>query len=427
MIEIILNPEEKEISSLIKRPAQRLDHLMDVVGEVFESVKKDGDVALRNYTEKFDKAVLSTIQVSPAEIEEAKKVVPDTLKYAIEVAKDNIYTFHASQKLTSSPIETVPGVECWRKQVPIEKVGLYVPGGSAPLFSSVLMLGIPAILAGCKQIVLCTPPASNGSIHPAILYAADLVGIKKVYKVGGIQAIAAMALGTDSIPKVYKIFGPGNSYVTAAKEFANRMDVAIDMPAGPSEVMILADAQSNPRFVAADILSQAEHGPDSQCILLSTDTSLLNLVQVEIRKQLEQLSRKEIAIKSLNNSKLVGVSNVEKMIEIANEYAPEHLIIATQEADVLAEKVINAGSVFIGPYASESFGDYASGTNHALPTAGFAKVYSGVSLDSFVKNITFQRVTQTGFNNLATTVETMAEWEQLDAHKFAVSVRRMEI
>lgn len=427
MIEIILNPEEKEISSLIKRPAQRLDHLMDVVGEVFESVKKDGDVALRNYTEKFDKAVLSTIQVSPAEIEEAKKVVPDTLKYAIEVAKDNIYTFHASQKLTSSPIETVPGVECWRKQVPIEKVGLYVPGGSAPLFSSVLMLGIPAILAGCKQIVLCTPPASNGSIHPAILYAADLVGIKKVYKVGGIQAIAAMALGTDSIPKVYKIFGPGNSYVTAAKEFANRMDVAIDMPAGPSEVMILADAQSNPRFVAADILSQAEHGPDSQCILLSTDTSLLNLVQVEIRKQLEQLSRKKIAIKSLNNSKLVGVSNVEKMIEIANEYAPEHLIIATQEADVLAEKVINAGSVFIGPYASESFGDYASGTNHALPTAGFAKVYSGVSLDSFVKNITFQRVTQTGFNNLATTVETMAEWEQLDAHKFAVSVRRMEI
>lgn len=426
MIDIILNLDADQ-GNLLKRPTQRLDHLMYVVEEVFDAIKKNGDQALKAYTSKFDKTDLEQIGVSISEITEAKNLIPDDLKKAIQVAKNNIYGFHVTQKRTSCIVETVPGIECWRKQVAIEKVGLYIPGGSAPLFSTVLMLGIPAIIAGCERIVICTPPSSNGKVHPAILFTAELLGITEIYKVGGIQSIAAMAIGTETIPQVYKIFGPGNSYVTAAKEYATRFDVAIDMPAGPSEVMILADETSNPDFIASDLLSQAEHGPDSQCILLSTCTPMIYQVRDSIEKLLNKLPRKDIALKSLQNSKLISVQNTSTMMHLSNEYAPEHLIIATKNPEQLSQQVKNAGSVFMGSLASESFGDYASGTNHALPTAGFAKSYSGVSLDSFVKNITFQKVNKDGFNALAKVVETMAEWEQLDAHKLAVSIRREEL
>lgn len=424
MIEIITNPDLDKTDLLLRRPTQRLDHLMGVVQEIFDAVKNEGDCALRAFTSKFDKADIDQILVSKSEIANAKNLIPEELKDAIQIAKNNIYGFHSTQKRTACVVETIPGIECWRKQIGIDKVGLYIPGGSAPLFSTVLMLGIPAVIAGCQKIVLCTPPSSSGEIHPAILYTADLLGISEIYKVGGIQAIAAMTFGTESVPGVYKIFGPGNSYVTAAKEYATRFDVAIDMPAGPSEVMVLADKTSNPRYIASDLLSQAEHGPDSQCILLCTDLDLLYQVRDCIEEFLKQIPRKEIALFSLKNSKLILVPDAKSMMQLANEYAPEHLIIATQDSEALSEQVRNAGSVFIGPFAPESFGDYASGTNHALPTAGFAKAYSGVSLDSFVKNVTFQKVNKQGFNTLANVVETMAEWEQLDAHKLAVTVRR---
>jgi histidinol dehydrogenase len=423
MIKIIRYPNRIDWKELLKRPAIDSVELEGKVAAILKTVKQKGDAALKEYALQFDKVKLDSLQVSEEEINKAANLVSDELKKAIQVAKSNIEKFHTSQKEETKVIETSKGVLCWRKSIGIEKVGLYIPGGTAPLFSTVLMLGVPAQLAGCKEIILCTPCDMNGTINPAILFTAKLVGITKIFKVGGAQAIAAMAYGTESVPQVYKIFGPGNQYVTCAKQLVNKEGVAIDMPAGPSEVALLADETCIPEFVAADLLSQAEHGTDSQVVLVSDNENVIANVNSELEKQLSQLPRKEIATQALKNSKAILVKDLNEGMDLLNEYAPEHLIIACKNEEDLAGKVVNAGSVFLGNYSCESAGDYASGTNHTLPTNGYAKAYSGVSLDSFVKKITFQKLSQEGINTIGRTIELMAEAEGLDAHKNAVSIR----
>ena len=420
---IITYPERSTWNELLKRPVMNTDTLRDTVLEILNRVRTEGDRAVMEYEEKFDKVTLQSLAVSEQEFADAEKAVSIELKAAIMLAFNNIRTFHAAQKFEGKRVTTLPGVTCWQKAVAIEKVGLYIPGGTAPLFSTVLMLATPAQIAGCKKIILCTPPDRSGKIHPAILYAAKVAGVSRVFKAGGVQAIGAMAYGTSSIPKVYKIFGPGNQYVTAAKQQVSLRDVAIDMPAGPSEVAVLADETAQPAFVAADLLSQAEHGTDSQAILITTSEALLREVTGEVQRQLEQLPRKGIAEKSLANSKLILVRTMDEAVDMVNEYAPEHLIIETKDYQQTAERIVNAGSVFLGPYSPESAGDYASGTNHTLPTNGYAKAYSGVSLDSFIRKITFQEVTQEGIRMIGPAIEVLAANEYLDAHKNAVSVR----
>lgn len=419
----IIYPDKAEWADILRRPALNTETLRDTVKEVLDRVKAEGDKAVIEYEERFDKVKLDSLAVTEAEMAEAEKEVPIELKAAIMLAQKNIHAFHAAQRFEGKKVQTVPGVTCWQKAVAIEKVGLYIPGGTAPLFSTVLMLATPAQIAGCKEIVLCTPPDKAGKIHPAILYAAKLAGVNKIFKAGGVQAIGAMAYGTESVPKVYKIFGPGNQYVTAAKQQVSLRDVAIDMPAGPSEVEVLADEMANPTFVAADLLSQAEHGVDSQAILVTTSEKLMKEVEYEVQRQLALLSRWEIAEKSLANSKLILVRNMDEAIALTNEYAPEHLIIETKDYAEQAERIVNAGSVFLGALSPESAGDYASGTNHTLPTNGYAKAYSGVSLDSFIRKITFQEITPEGIQIIGPAIEVMAANEQLDAHKNAVTVR----
>ena len=419
----ILYPNKSEWSEMLRRPVLNVETLFENVRMILKDVRANGDKAVIEYEERFDKVKLETLAVTDAEMKEAEKEVPIELKVAILLAQRNIYTFHKKQKFEGKKVETMEGVTCWQKAVGIEKVGLYIPGGTAPLFSTVLMLAVPAKIAGCKEIVLCTPPNKEGKINPAILYAAQVAGVSKIFKAGGVQAIGAMAYGTESIPKVYKIFGPGNQYVMAAKQQVAMHDVAIDMPAGPSEVEVIADETANPAFVAADLLSQAEHGVDSQVVLITTSEKLLDEVEYEVQHQLSRLPRWEIAEKSLANSKLILVKDMDEVIELTNEYAPEHLIIETQNYMELAEKVVNAGSVFLGSYTPESAGDYASGTNHTLPTNGYAKAYSGVCLDSFIRKITFQEINREGIQNIGPAIEVMAAHEQLDAHKNAVTVR----
>jgi len=416
-------PPISEWKSLCERPLQNQENLSEQVKSVFDEVKNNGDKALKFFTEKFDNVILNDLKVSEIEVDEANNLVPDELKSAIKLAAENIRKFHSSQQEEKKIIETTEGVFCWRESRAIENIGIYVPGGTAPLFSTVLMLGIPATIAGCKNITICSPPDKNGKINPAILFTANLIGIKNIFKVGGSQAIAALTFGTETIPKVDKIFGPGNQYVTAAKQLALNYNVAIDIPAGPSEVLVIADEMSIPSFVASDLLSQAEHGTDSQVILLSNSERIINEINIEIKKQLNDLPRKEIAEIALLNSKSILLSSTNEAIEFSNIYAPEHLILAIENAENFTAKITNAGSVFLGNYSPESAGDYASGTNHTLPTNGFAKNYSGVSLDSFVKKITFQNVTKTGIKNLGKTIELMAEAEELMAHKNAVSIR----
>lgn len=420
---LINNPDKSQWSEVLKRPVMNTENLFDTVRSVIDRVKAEGDRAVLDYEEKFDKVALASLAVSEEEWMEAEKLVSEDLKAAIRLAKQNIETFHAAQRFEGKMVQTRPGVTCWQKAVAIEKVGLYIPGGTAPLFSTVLMLAVPAKIAGCREIVLCTPPGRDGKVHPAVLFAAKVAGVGRIFKAGGIQAVAAMAYGTKSVPKVYKIFGPGNQYVTAAKQLVSLRDVAIDMPAGPSEVEVLADETANPVFVAADLLSQAEHGVDSQAILVTTSAQLQQAVKEEVERQLALLPRKEIAEKSLANSKLIVVDSMEKAIELTNAYAPEHLIIETADYMSVAGRIVNAGSVFLGSFTPESAGDYASGTNHTLPTNGYAKAYSGVSLDSFIRKITFQEIKPEGLNIIGPAIELMAANEQLDAHKNAVSVR----
>ena len=422
-MQIIKYPDKKDWIELLRRPVTDASDLEDKVEKILKAVRKKGDKALRKFTRKFDGVTVAELQVAEEEISEAAGLLSPELKDAIHLAAANIETFHRVQVQVPEWIVTMPGIMCSRKSVAIEKVGLYIPGGSAPLFSTVLMLGIPARLARCKEVMLCTPPGSNGKIHPAILYAAQHTGITKIYKVGGVQAIGAMAYGTETISKVYKIFGPGNQFVTCAKQMVQKTGVAIDMPAGPSEVAIFADEYADPAFVAADLLSQAEHGNDSQVLLVSDDEICVENVQFEIQKQLTELPRKDIAIRALANSKAIVLQNDEDAMELLNEYAPEHLILACNNADDMAEKVRNAGSVFIGHYSPESVGDYASGTNHTLPTNGYAKAYSGVSVDSFIKKITYQKLSKEGLEQIGKAVELMAEAEGLLAHKNAVSIR----
>ena len=424
---LYLNPEQSIWPNILQRPLFDYRQLEAKVSAILDDVKLNGDTAINKYTAQFDGIALNDFAVAGSEIAEAALHVEADLKEAIEVAKNNITAFHESQKETVIKIETTAGVVCWRKPVAIEKVGLYIPGGTAPLFSTLLMLGIPAVLAGCKEIIVCTPPGKNGEINPVILYVAQLIGLKNMYKIGGVQAIAAMAYGTQTVPKVNKIFGPGNQYVTGAKQLVNASGVAIDMPAGPSELAVYADETCNPSFVAADLLSQAEHGADSQVLLVASSLSIVEIVQDEIQKQLFVLPRSAIAVQSLQNSLAVVMENVAAAFDLLNEYAPEHLIIASGNAEDLAEKVVNAGSVFLGNYSPESAGDYASGTNHTLPTNGYAKAYSGVSLDSFVKKITFQQISKAGLKNIGKAVETMAAAEGLAAHKNAVTIRLIEI
>ncbi len=419
----ILYPHKSDWAELLKRPTQDVSTLFENVSTILQNVKANGDKAVLEYAEKFDRVKLESLAVTPEEMKEAEAQVPIELKVAILLAQRNIYTFHKKQKFEGKKVETMEGVTCWQKAVGIEKVGLYVPGGTAPLFSTVLMLAVPAKIAGCKEIVLCTPPNKEGKVNPAILYAAQVAGVSKIFKAGGVQAIGAMAYGTESVPKVYKIFGPGNQYVMAAKQMVAMHDVAIDMPAGPSEVEVIADETANPKFVAADLLSQAEHGVDSQVVLVTTSEKLLEEVEYEVQHQLSRLPRWQIAEQSLANSKLILVKDMEEAISLTNEYAPEHLIIETKDYMELAEKVVNAGSVFLGSFTPESAGDYASGTNHTLPTNGYAKAYSGVSLDSFIRKITFQEISREGIQNIGPAIEVMASHEQLDAHKNAVSVR----
>lgn len=422
-MKVICYPAKEEWGELVKRPHLDVSELNATVEGVLNDVKNHGDSAVIRYEEKFDHAHLDSLSVSDAEMEEAESLVSLELKHALELAHHNISSFHQSQQFHGEKVETVSGVTCWQKSVAIEKVGLYIPGGTAPLFSTVLMLATPAKIAGCKEIVLCTPPNREGKVNPAILMAAKIAGVSKIFKIGGVQAIGAMAYGTESVPKVYKIFGPGNQYVMAAKQHVSLHDVAIDMPAGPSEVCVIADETSNPVFVAADLLSQAEHGVDSQVFLISTSEEMIEKVKEEVEKQLEQLPRKEMAAKSLDNSKLVLVKDYDEAIELSNTYAPEHLIIATRNYDELAEKVVNAGSVFLGQYACESAGDYASGTNHTLPTHGYALAYNGVNLDSYNRKITFQHLTDEGIRSIGNAVVVMAENEQLEAHANAMRVR----
>lgn len=418
-----INPARPTWPALCERPALELEFLEGRVKNIINSVKVSGDEALKELSVQIDKVALNSFQVTEEEINKAEKQVPDDLKQAIRVAASNISKFHKAQQKEATAIETMPGVNCWRKATPIERVGIYVPGGTAPLFSTLLMLAVPAQLAGCKNIVLCTPPKSDGSVDSTILFAAKEIGITQVFKVGGAQAIAAMAYGTATIPSVYKIFGPGNQYVTKAKQLVSMEGIAIDMPAGPSEVLVVADETADPAFIAADLLSQAEHGADSQVVLVATTGALINQVEQEVASQLETLPRKDIAQLALQNSLTIEMGDEAEIIDFINAYAPEHLILNTENCDALAEKVINSGSVFLGQLTPESAGDYASGTNHTLPTNGFAKAYSGVSLSSFQKFITFQKLTQQGIENLGPVVERMAEAEQLIAHKRAVSIR----
>jgi histidinol dehydrogenase len=422
-MQIIKQPSKQQWSDLLKRPEADTAKLFGTVAEILENVRVRGDEALVEYEATFDKVQLTALQVSDEEIASAVQQVPHLLKEAISQAKRNIEKFHDAQNDDLPYMNVIPEVRCWQKRVAIQKVGLYVPGGTAPLFSTVLMLAIPAQIAGCEEIILCSPPNAEGQIHPAVLYAAQLCGVTKIFKVGGAQAIAAMAYGTESVPKVYKIFGPGNQYVTAAKQLVSLKYTAIDMPAGPSEVAIIADSTAKPRYIAADLLSQAEHGVDSQSMLVTTDDSLIPNVLDEITLQLQQLPRKDLAEKALGNSKIIYIPDIEEAIEFVNEYAPEHLIIMTRNYTVVAEDIINAGSVFLGEFSPESAGDYASGTNHTLPTNGYAKAYSGVHLDSFTKKITFQELSREGLSMLSNAIEIMAEHEQLQAHKNAVEVR----
>ncbi len=416
-------PSPDEWKSITERPHIDTVALHSTVRNILEDVKAKGDKAIIQYEEKFDHAILDTLSVSAEEMENAVNSVPTELLEALTLAHKNISTFHASQRITTHKVETAPGVECWQKSVPITTVGLYVPGGTAPLFSTVLMLATPAKIAGCPNIIMCTPPRRDGSVNPAILAAARIAGVDKIYKAGGVQAIAGMAYGTESIPKVFKIFGPGNSYVMAAKQIVSLHDVAIDMPAGPSEVCVIADETSNAVYVAADLLSQAEHGTDSQVLLITTSEDMADKVELEMERQLKALPRMEIAAQTLCNSKIVIVKDKEEALSLSNMYAPEHLIIATDDNAILAQKVVNAGSVFLGKYACESAGDYASGTNHTLPTHGYATAYNGVNLDSFVKKITFQHITAEGIRQIGHAVEAMAENEQLYAHKNAMTLR----
>lgn len=420
---LVTYPDKAQWADLLKRPVMNTEDLFDTVRSVINRVKAEGDRAVLAYEEQFDKVQLASLAVSEEEWAEADSLIDEELKQAIRLAKQNIETFHAAQRFEGKKVTTSAGVTCWQKAVPIEKVGLYIPGGTAPLFSTVLMLAVPAKIAGCGEIVLCTPPGRDGKVHPAVLFAAKVAGVSRIFKAGGIQAIASMAYGTESVPRVYKIFGPGNQYVTAAKQLVSLHDVAIDMPAGPSEVEVLADETANPAFVAADLLSQAEHGVDSQAMLITTSESLQQAVKAEVERQLELLPRKEIASKSLANSKLIVVRSLDEAIELTNAYAPEHLIVETADYLSVAERVVNAGSVFLGHLSPESAGDYASGTNHTLPTNGYAKAYSGVSLDSFIRKITFQEIKPEGIRHIGPAIEVMAANEYLDAHKNAITVR----
>ena len=426
-MKLIKYPDRSQWDEILKRPVLNTESLFDTVRDIINRVRVGGDRTVMEYEAMFDKAELTSLAVTLEEIEEAEKEVPIELKAAIYLAKRNIEAFHAAQRFEGKKVDTMEGVTCWQKAVAIEKVGLYIPGGTAPLFSTVLMLAIPAKIAGCKEIVLCTPPDKNGKVHPAILFAAHLAGVSKIFKVGGVQAIASMAYGTESIPKVYKIFGPGNQYVTAAKQLVSLRDVAIDMPAGPSEVEVLADESANPVFVAADLLSQAEHGVDSQAVLITPSEKLQTEVVYEVERQLGYLNRRDIAEKSLANSKLILVKDMDEALELTNAYAPEHLIIETKNYMEVSGRIINAGSVFLGAFSPESAGDYASGTNHTLPTNGYAKAYSGVSLDSFIRKITFQEILPDGMAAIGPAIEVMAANEHLDAHKNAVTVRLKEI
>lgn len=425
-MEVIKYPPRSEWAALAERPALDVTTLFDTVRTVLDDVRTEGDAAVIRYAEKFDKINLSTfqtLQVTPQEILAARDLVDEGLKQAIRTAKQNIETFHASQRFSGKKVETAPGVSCWQKAVAIEKVGLYIPGGTAPLFSTVLMLAVPAQIAGCKEIVLCTPPDPEGNVHPAILFAAETAGVSKIFKIGGIQAIAAMAYGTESVPKVYKIFGPGNQYVTAAKQLVSLKEVAIDMPAGPSEVEVIADEWANPDFIAADFLSQAEHGADSQAMLVTATEGIVAPVIQAIQEQLSQLPRQEITEKALKHSRILVLRDRQEVIDFTNLYAPEHLIIQTSDYASVAEQIENAGSIFMGAYTPESAGDYASGTNHTLPTNGYARAYSGVNLDSFIKKITFQEITADGIRQLGRTIQIMAANEQLEAHRNAVTIR----
>lgn len=423
MIQTALYPEKAQWNQLMKRAVNDTTELKESVAGIIEKVRTQGDEALREFCLKFDGVNLNKLKVSTSEIDEADDIVSHQLKRAISVAAKNIAKFHKAQRMEEITVETTPGVMCTQRAIPISSVGLYVPGGNSPLFSTVLMLAIPARIAGCRKIVLCTPPNKEGKVHPAILYAARVAGVTEIYKVGGAQAIAAMAYGTETVPKVHKIFGPGNRFVMEAKQQVSTQAAAIDMPAGPSEVMIIADELANPRFVASDFLSQAEHGPDSQSILLTTSNDFAQKLPKVIDELLNTLPRKEMMLKSLAHSRIIVLKDNDEIMEFANNYAPEHLIINHTEADVLAQKVENAGSVFIGPYSPESAGDYASGTNHTLPTSGYAHAYSGVNLDSFCKKVTFQRLSKDGLQSIGQAIELMAENEDLMAHKLAVSVR----
>ena len=420
---IVKYPDRKDWVSLLERPHRDASELRETVKTVLDRIQEDGDAAVKEFEQKFDKVQLESLAVSEAEMQEAEGLVSPDLADALKLAHSNIEKFHASQKFNSAKVEVAPGVVCWQKSVPIEKVGLYIPGGTAPLFSTVLMLEKKEKIAGCKEIVLCTPPNREGKVHPAILVAARIAGVNKIFKAGGVQAIGAMAYGTESVPKVSKIFGPGNQFVMAAKQQVSLHEVAIDMPAGPSEVAVVADDTANPVFVAADLLSQAEHGIDSQSIMITTSEDMAAKVNAEVERQLALLPRKEIAEKSLQYSKLIIVKDIDEAVDITNEYAPEHLILAVENYSKFAERVVNAGSVFLGNYSCESAGDYASGTNHTLPTSGYAKAYSGVNLDSFCRKITFQELTAQGIQSIGRAVELMAEAEELDAHKNAMTVR----
>lgn len=423
----ILDPKRKDWTEILKRPTQSYAEIEPLVSDIFEEIGEGGDQAVKKYIEKFDGANFSSLLVEEGEIAEAKNLISEELKEAIQLAKMNIEAFHASQQIVSKKVETSIGVQCWQEKRAIEKVGLYIPGGTAPLFSTILMLAVPAAIAGCEEVVMCTPSDADGKIHPAVLYTAELCGVKKIFRVGGIQAIAAMTFGTESIPKVYKIFGPGNQFVTVAKQLALKFGVGIDLPAGPSELLVYADEGAVPEFVASDLLSQAEHGTDSQVVLVSTSMNMLEMVEEAVYAQLEVLPRKEIAIKAIENSKLIYCSSGEEALEIINMYAPEHLILNTRNNSDLLPKIKNAGSVFIGDYTPESAGDYASGTNHTLPTNGYAKNYSGVNLEAFQKSVSFQEISKEGLMAIGNAIELMADAEGLFAHKNAVSLRLNEI
>ncbi|PTX42956.1 histidinol dehydrogenase [Christiangramia gaetbulicola] len=423
----ILNPSKADWPEILKRPTQTVADIEQTVNQIFDEIRVKGNAAVAKYTELFDGIKLEDLKVSEAEVQNADKEISEELKSAIKLAKSNIEKFHAAQKTEKISVETTNGVKCWQEKKAIQKVGLYIPGGTAPLFSSILMLAIPARLAGCEEIVLCTPPDKNGNVNPAILYAAELCGVTQIFKIGGIQAIGAMTFGTEDVPQVYKIFGPGNQFVTVAKQLATKYQVAIDMPAGPSELLVFADDSANAAYVASDLLSQAEHGIDSQVIMVSTSEKLINAVSDEIEAQVQELPRKAIADKAIENSRLILVSSKEEALELINEYGPEHFIICSENEDYFVQGIVNAGSVFIGNYTPESAGDYASGTNHTLPTNGYAKQYSGVNLDSFMKTITFQKITEEGIKEIGPSIELLAEAEGLQAHKNAVSLRLKDL